>query len=49
MGGRSQVVGPSGEVLAEAGADEQVLSVEVDVDGLDAVRAAFPVLADRRL
>jgi len=49
MGGRSQVVGPSGEVLAEAGEDEQVLSVEIDVEGLDAVRAAFPVLADRRL
>jgi predicted amidohydrolase len=49
MGGRSQVVAPTGEVLAEAGEDEQVLSVEIDVDGLDAVREAFPVLADRRL
>jgi predicted amidohydrolase len=49
MGGRSQVVGPSGEVLAEAGNDEQVLSVELDVEGLNDVRAAFPVLADRRL
>ena len=49
MGGRSQVVGPSGEVLAEAGDDEQVLSVELDVEGLDAVRDAFPVLRDRRL
>jgi len=49
MGGRSQVVGPSGEVLAEAGDDEQVLSVDLDVEGLDDVRAAFPVLNDRRL
>jgi deaminated glutathione amidase len=49
MGGRSQVVGPSGEVLAEAGTTEQVLSVDLDVEGLAAVRAAFPVLADRRL
>jgi predicted amidohydrolase len=49
MGGRSLAVGPSGELLAEAGDDEQVLSVEIDVDGLDAVREAFPVLADRRL
>jgi predicted amidohydrolase len=49
MGGHSQVVGPWGEVLAQAGADEQVLSVDVDVDGLDGVRVRFPVLADRRL
>jgi predicted amidohydrolase len=49
MGGHSQVVGPWGEVLAEAGTDEQVLSVDLDVDGLDGVRVRFPVLADRRL
>ncbi len=48
MGGRSQVVGPTGEVLATAGLAEQVLSVELDVEGLDDVRRAFPVLADRR-
>ena len=49
MGGASQVVGPTGEVLAEAGDGEQVLSVELDVDGLDGVRQRFPVLDDRRL
>ena len=49
MGGRSQVVDPSGEVLAEAGTGEEVLSVDLDVEGLAKVRAAFPVLADRRL
>ena len=49
MGGQSAVVGPTGEVLAEAGADQQVLSVGVDVVGLADVRAGFPVLADRRL
>jgi predicted amidohydrolase len=49
MGGHSQVVGPWGDVLAEAGVDEQVLSVDIDVDGLDGVRVRFPVLADRRL
>ena len=50
MGGRSQVVGPTGEVLAEAsGEAEQVLSVELDVAGLAEVRRRFPVLADRRL
>jgi predicted amidohydrolase len=49
MGARSQVVAPTGEVLAEAGEGEQVLSVELDVAGLDGVRQGFPVLADRRL
>jgi len=49
MGGRSQVVGADGAVLAEAGQDEHVLSVEVDLDALPALREAFPVLADRRL
>jgi predicted amidohydrolase len=49
MGGRSQVVAATGEVLAEAGADEQVLVVDVDLAEVDAWRQAFPVLADRRL
>lgn len=49
MGGRSQVVGPTGEVLAEAGEGQEVLTVDVDMDEVAAVRAAFPVLADRRL
>lgn len=49
MGGRSQVVGPMGEVLAEAGPDEQVLVVDVDPAVVAQARRAFPVLADRRL
>ena len=49
MGGHSQVLGPGAEVLAQAGDGEQVLSVHLDVAGLPAVRAAFPVLGDRRL
>lgn len=48
MGGGSAIVDPAGEVLAEAGDGEQVLSVELDIDGVTALRAAFPVLADRR-
>ena len=49
MGGRSQVVGPMGTVLAEAGEDEQILEVVIDLDEVAATREAFPVLADRRL
>lgn len=50
MGGHSQVVTASGEVLAEAaGTDQQVLSVDVDLAATTAYREAFPVLDDRRL
>jgi predicted amidohydrolase len=49
MGGHSQVVAATGEVLALAAQGEQVLRVDVDLAGVDAWRARFPVLADRRL
>jgi predicted amidohydrolase len=49
MGGHSQVVLPTGDVVAMAGSDEQVLSVEVDMSTVAAYRASFPVLRDRRL
>ncbi|MFC8504263.1 carbon-nitrogen family hydrolase [Pedococcus sp. NPDC057267] len=49
MGGHSQVVSATGEALAMAGTDEQVLSVEVDLDAVAAWREQFPVLQDRRL
>jgi predicted amidohydrolase len=50
MGGRSQVVAPSGEVLAVAGTDgEEVLDVEINLDEVSRLRSEFPVLSDRRL
>jgi predicted amidohydrolase len=49
MGGFSAVVDPRGEVLAEAGTDEEVLSVEIDPEAVPSWRESFPVLADRRL
>jgi predicted amidohydrolase len=49
MAGHSQVVLPTGEVAAMAGSEEQVLSVEVDMQQLHDYREAFPVLRDRRL
>ncbi len=49
MGGRSQVVAPTGEVLAEAGTDEEVLVVDLDPGLVASTREAFPVLDDRRL
>lgn len=49
MGGHSQVVAPTGDVVAELGPDADVLTVEIDLDLVAETRAAFPVLADRRL
>jgi predicted amidohydrolase len=49
LGGRSIVVDPRGEVVAEAGEGEEVLVAELDPARVAAWREAFPVLADRRL
>ena len=49
MGGHSQVISAQGEALAMAGPDEEVLSVEVDLDEVAEWRERFPVLRDRRL
>lgn len=48
LGGHSRVVDPWGTVLVEAGTEEGVTQCEVDPDIVAHVRAAFPVLADRR-
>lgn len=49
MGGYSAVIAPTGDVLAEAGTGEQILSVEIDPDAVATRRESFPVLRDRRL
>jgi predicted amidohydrolase len=49
MAGHSQVISATGEALAMAGAGEEVLSVDVDLDAITAWREQFPVLQDRRL
>jgi predicted amidohydrolase len=49
MGGHSQVVSATGEVLAEAGAGEETLVVDLDLAAIDAWRKDFPVNADRRI
>lgn len=48
VAGHSQVVGPWGEVLGEAGTAEGITLVEVDPAETARVRDRFPVLADRR-
>jgi predicted amidohydrolase len=49
MGGRSQIVSATGEVIAAGGTGEEVLVAEADLAEVDAWRQRFPVLADRRL
>jgi len=49
MGGRSAVIDPRGTVVAEAGADEEILYADVDPAAVREWRLAFPVLADRRM
>ncbi|MGW0749913.1 carbon-nitrogen family hydrolase [Streptomyces sp. NPDC002587] len=47
--GHSLVVDPWGEVLAEAGPEEDVLTVDLDPAKVRDTRAQFPALKDRRL
>jgi predicted amidohydrolase len=49
LAGHSVVIDPWGRVIAEAGVDEEVLTVDIDVALVAKTREEFPVLRDRRL
>jgi predicted amidohydrolase len=49
LAGHSRVVDPWGEVLVEAGDEEQVVTCRVDPQVVDEVRTRFPALSDRRI
>ena len=46
--GRTLIISPRGEILADAGDSETVISAELDLPGLLAYRAELPFLQDRR-
>ncbi|HEX2770014.1 MAG TPA: nitrilase-related carbon-nitrogen hydrolase, partial [Geobacteraceae bacterium] len=47
--GNSFVAGPQGELLAQAGAAEEVLIVEIDKRRSESVRRIWPFLRDLRI
>lgn len=49
MGGYSRIVSPTGEVVAELGKDEGVLTARLDLDLVRSTRESFPVLNDRKV
>ncbi|MDO4182051.1 MAG: nitrilase-related carbon-nitrogen hydrolase [Coriobacteriia bacterium] len=46
--GQSQVVGPTGEVLAEGGRGEELVVADIDLGQIAPVRVAMPLLQHRR-
>lgn len=46
--GHSMVVAPSGKILAEAGMEEEIVSLDIDLAAIDKVRARINALADVR-
>ena len=47
LAGNSMVVSPLGEVLAQAGEEEQILTIDIDVNTVNQVRSEFPAVSDR--
>lgn len=47
-GGRSMLVGPWGELILEAGADECLLTAAIDLDEIPRARKKIDILRDRR-
>ena len=47
--GHSFICGPQGEILAQAGVDEAIVSAELDLRHSETVRRTWPFLRDRRV
>ena len=49
MGGHSVILDASANVLAEAGADESIITADLDLEAIHTRRTSFPAPGDRRL
>jgi omega-amidase len=47
--GRSQIIDPQGNIIADAGDSPGVISSELNLDALSAYRKSFPALSDMRM
>ncbi len=48
FGGKSIIISPLGETIAAAGANEEIITAELDLSHIEPVRSAIPVFRDRR-
>lgn len=48
-GGRSLIIDPRGQIIADAGQEEMVISADLDLEALLTYRREFPALADMRI
>jgi omega-amidase len=46
--GHSMIIGPWGDVIAEAGEDQEILLAEIDLNQVREARSRIPIFADRR-
>ncbi|MFT8708915.1 MAG: carbon-nitrogen family hydrolase [Sporolactobacillus sp.] len=46
--GHSMVISPWGEIVAEAGADEEIVFADIDLSLIDSIRHRIPIFDDRR-
>ncbi len=46
--GRSMIIDPSGQILADAGSDEGIALAQIDMAQIEAVRKTIPCMTDRR-
>ncbi len=47
--GHSFVAGPFGQILAQAGEDEEILTIDVDLSSIEKQRQTWPFFRDRRI
>jgi omega-amidase len=46
--GHSMIINPWGEIISEAGENEQILTAEIDLDSVKEIRKQIPIFTDRR-